>query len=81
MCIEPRLGLGSHPGTEAAIGKRSLARANLGEALFPAFAAAWLLTGCLTTVSHDDSPGGNTRDARTGLCDNARPPPCGGVPD
>jgi hypothetical protein len=44
-------------------------------------AAAWLLTGCLNTVSHDDSPGANNRDARTGLCDNARPPPCGGVPD
>jgi hypothetical protein len=51
------------------------------KSIFAVLAAAWLLTGCLTTVSHDDSPGSNTRDSRTGLCDNARPPPCGGVPD
>jgi uncharacterized protein YceK len=43
--------------------------------------AASLLSGCASSVSHDDSPGANTRDARTGLCDNARPPPCGGIPD
>jgi uncharacterized protein YceK len=51
------------------------------KSIFAVLATAWLLTGCLSTVSHDDSPGANTRDARTGLCDNARPPPCGGVPD
>jgi hypothetical protein len=51
------------------------------KSIFAVLATAWLLTGCLTTVSHDDSPGANTRDSRTGLCDNARPPPCGGVPD
>jgi hypothetical protein len=44
-------------------------------------AAAWMACGCASPASHDDSPGANTRDARTGLCDNARPPPCGGVPD
>jgi uncharacterized protein YceK len=44
-------------------------------------AAAWLLSGCLSSVSHDDSPGANNRDPRTGLCDDARPPPCGGVRD
>jgi hypothetical protein len=43
--------------------------------------AAWLAIGCANTVSHDDSPGANTRDPRTGLCDDARPPPCGGVKD
>ncbi len=44
-------------------------------------AAAWLLSACVNSVSHDDSPGANNRDARTGLCDDARPPPCGGVRD
>lgn len=44
-------------------------------------AAAWLLTGCASSVTHDDSPGANNRDARTGLCDDATPPPCGGVRD
>jgi uncharacterized protein YceK len=44
-------------------------------------AAAYLLSGCMSSVSHDDSPGANNRDARTGLCDDARPPPCGGVRD
>lgn len=41
----------------------------------------WVMSGCANNVSHDDSPGANSRDSRTGLCDDARPPPCGGVKD
>jgi hypothetical protein len=48
---------------------------------FGVLVAAWLVSGCVSPASHDDSPGANTSDARTGLCDNTRPPPCGGVPD
>jgi hypothetical protein len=49
--------------------------------LLSLFAVTWLLSGCVSSTSHDDSPGANGRDAKTGLCDDARPPPCGGVKD
>jgi hypothetical protein len=39
-------------------------------------AAAWLMSGCVSTVPNDDSPGAENRDARTGLCNDATPPPC-----
>jgi hypothetical protein len=39
-------------------------------------AGAWLIVGCASTVPNDDSPGAETRDARTGLCNDATPPPC-----
>lgn len=44
-------------------------------------AALWVVSGCASNTAHDDSPGANSRDSRTGLCDDARPPPCGGVKD
>jgi hypothetical protein len=40
------------------------------------FAAAWLLSGCVSTPPNADSPGAENRDARTGLCGDATPPPC-----
>lgn len=49
--------------------------------IFGVLAAAWLASGCANSVSHDDSPGAHTRDPRTGLCDDATPPPCGGTRD
>ena len=49
--------------------------------LFGLLAAAWMLSACVSNTSHDDSPGANSRDPKTGLCDDARPPPCGGVKD
>jgi hypothetical protein len=39
-------------------------------------AVAWLIAGCASTVPNDDSPGSETKDARTGLCNDATPPPC-----
>ena len=49
--------------------------------VFGLLTAFLMLSGCASNVSHDDSPGANNRDPRTGLCDDARPPPCGGVKD
>jgi hypothetical protein len=40
------------------------------------FAAAWLLSGCVSTPPNANSPGAENRDARTGLCQDATPPPC-----
>jgi hypothetical protein len=41
-------------------------------------ALAWLISGCVsaTTAPTDDSGGGGNRDKRTGLCNDATPPPC-----
>ncbi len=39
-------------------------------------AAAWLMTGCVSTAPNDDSSGPGNSDARTGLCNDATPPPC-----
>lgn len=39
-------------------------------------AVAWLLPGCVTTPPNTNSPGAEDRDARTGLCEDATPPPC-----
>jgi hypothetical protein len=38
--------------------------------------AAWLTSGCASTVSSDDLGGLATPDVRTGLCNDATPPPC-----
>jgi hypothetical protein len=40
------------------------------------YVAAWLLSGCVSTIPNDDSPGPESWDARTGLCNDAMPPPC-----
>jgi hypothetical protein len=37
---------------------------------------AWLVCGCVTTIPGDDTPGAAEPDARTGLCNDATPPPC-----
>lgn len=39
-------------------------------------AAAWLLSSCASTPPSDSSTGAEDRDMRTGLCDDATPPPC-----
>lgn len=39
-------------------------------------ATAWLMSGCVSTIPNDDSPGTENSDARTGLCNDATPPPC-----
>jgi len=39
--------------------------------------AAWLLSGCfLTNPPDEDASGAGHRDPRTGLCNDATPPPC-----
>jgi hypothetical protein len=40
------------------------------------FAAVWLLSGCVNTPPEANSPGAENRDPRTGLCEDATPPPC-----
>ena len=42
--------------------------------------AAWLTSGCASTVSSDDLGGLATPDVRTGLCNDATPPPCSPPP-
>jgi hypothetical protein len=39
-------------------------------------AAAWLMSGCFTNPPQEDSAGVGHRDPRTGLCNDATPPPC-----
>jgi hypothetical protein len=39
-------------------------------------AAAWLLSGCVSTPPNTNSPGAENRDVRTGLCADATAPPC-----
>jgi hypothetical protein len=39
-------------------------------------ASAWLLSGCLTNPPQEDASGVGHRDPRTGLCNDATPPPC-----
>lgn len=39
-------------------------------------ATAWLMSGCLTNPPQEDSTGVGHRDPRTGLCNDATPPPC-----
>jgi hypothetical protein len=38
--------------------------------------AAWLLSGCFTNPPQEDSTGVGQGDPRTGLCNDATPPPC-----
>jgi hypothetical protein len=40
------------------------------------FAAAWLIVGCATIPSDEDSNGAGHPDPRSGLCYDATPPPC-----
>jgi hypothetical protein len=40
------------------------------------FLAACLLLGCVSTVPNDDATALSSPDARTGLCNDATPPPC-----
>ncbi len=39
-------------------------------------AAAWLMSGCASTAPNDGSPAADNSEARTGLCNDATPPPC-----
>ena len=39
-------------------------------------AAAWLLSGCVAAPPNDNGTGAEDSDARTGLCEDATPPPC-----
>lgn len=43
--------------------------------IISALAIAWLVSGCASAPSDDSVTGGN-RDKRTGLCNDATPPPC-----
>jgi hypothetical protein len=38
--------------------------------------AAWLMSGCVSTEPNDALPSIASTDARTGLCNDATPPPC-----
>jgi len=44
-------------------------------------AVAWLMSGCVSTMPNEDSSGAANADARTGLCNDATPPPCNPPPD
>lgn len=45
--------------------------------LISALAVAWLISACASaTPASDDSVTGGHRDQRTGLCNDATPPPC-----
>jgi hypothetical protein len=39
-------------------------------------AASWLMASCIANPPNEDSTGAGNRDARTGLCNDATPPPC-----
>jgi len=39
-------------------------------------ATAWLMTGCAASGPDEDDTGAGHRDPRTGLCNDASPPPC-----
>ena len=49
--------------------------------IISAFVIGWLLSACASTIPNDDSPGAENWDARTGLCNDATPPPCNSPPD
>jgi hypothetical protein len=44
--------------------------------IISACVAVWLISGCVSTMPNEDSPGPAGWDARTGLCNDATPPPC-----
>jgi len=39
-------------------------------------ATTWLMVGCASTAPDEDASGAGHRDPRTGLCNDATPPPC-----
>ncbi len=49
--------------------------------LISVLVAAWLVSGCLTNPPDEDSTGAGHRDPRTGLCNDATPPPCSPAKD
>jgi hypothetical protein len=56
--------------------RNALGLGAIGEVDNEVLVATWLTSGCASTVSSDDLGGFATPDVRTGLCNDATPPPC-----